>query len=504
MDKSKYHIEKKISNRRGHFLIFLIISLGVSSVGFLKLDFNIALIGILLIYFTNIVYSIQNFSKNFVYFFMQITIFTFLLARPFIGLCGGIDWWNSAYQAKENIWFALKLLLLTETALLLGSNIADGIYGTKRRTNKKSEGKSKMLEEMRVVSLIIFLVSVFFYLLEQIEPLVTIGTGNYLEYYTGFSSKLPGIVHTVASFMKYSLCIFLATLPSKRIAIVPMVLYVFSTLPSLLIGVRNPFVLSLFFSLSYFLLRDYLLDNKKWIGKIEKGMIVICTPLLMAFMVIYASVRNGGGIKIENFLRMISEFFYGQGVSFDVLCIGYGYIPGLKILKPINYTFGGIIDYLYRGTIGQVIFHTEPLTSYNSTFNAEHSNSLSHALSYLSMKEQYLKGRGRGSSYLLEVATDFGYIGVFIFSLLLGAILIYMVYGFGKNILINTIILVCLQNIFFIPRAEATSWLTFIVTLQFWMCVAGCYFCAYWWKKWKLSEFFEVRLKIMGKMKKRG
>ena len=215
-------------------------------------------------------------------------------------------------------------------------------------------------------------------------------------------------------------------------------------------------------------------------------MIFIGTPVLLVFFTVYASFRSGLDVKVGNVFSSILDFFYGQGVSFDVLCIGYGYMLGLKILCPCNYTFGGIIDYLYRGTIGQKLFNTQPLTSYNSVFNAKNSNSLSHALSYLSLKDDYLAGRGRGSSYLLEVMTDFGWIGVIVFSLLLGSLLILMVYSFGRKILLSTLILACLQNIFFMPRAEATSWLTFIVTLQFWCCVAGCYLGAFIFNKWKI------------------
>ena len=213
MDKLKCRIKNFFSKQYRYFLVFLVIGLVVSSIGFLKQDFNTALIGILFIYCANIIYSIQNFSKNFLYFFMQITIFTFLLSRPFIGLCRGTEWWNTASQAKENVWFALKLLFLTETALLVGSNLVDRIYRTKKAINKKHEDTSNMAEAMRIVSFMIFLVSMLFYLLEQFEPVLMIGTGNYLEYYTNFTSKLPGVVHTAASFMKYSLCIFLATWP---------------------------------------------------------------------------------------------------------------------------------------------------------------------------------------------------------------------------------------------------------------------------------------------------
>ena len=53
------------------------------------------------------------------------------------------------------------------------------------------------------------------------------------------------------------------------------------------------------------------------------------------------------------------------------------------------------------------------------------------------------------------------------------------VYWFGKKVLASTIILVSLTTFFLIPRAEATGWLTFIITVQFWVCIAACYLGAY-------------------------
>lgn len=472
----------------------LLFGLTVSILGYYSTRFNIAITGICLIFLANIVYSIKNLKKYFIFFFMQITIFTFLIARPFIGMLKGISWWNNANQAKENVWFALILILLTEVALYLGANITEILLRQKLLVKKRNESAFKYY--LQVVSFGVFLVTMLFYLIEQFEPILMIGSGNYLAYYTEFQSNLPSIFHTIASFMKYSLCLFLATMPTKRKAYIALALYVLSTLPSLLIGVRNPFVLSLFFSLTYFLLRDYLKDSKKWIGKVEKILIAICTPVFIAFLTLYSYIRVGNGAKVQNPLSVIADFFYGQGVTFDVLSIGYGYIPGARIIQPCNYTFGGFIDYIYRGTIGQKLFHTEPLTSYNSIFNAENSNSFSHVLSYLSFKGEYLKGHGRGSSYLLEVYVDFDYIGVIVFSLILGALLIYIVNIFGKNTLMDTIILVSLTTIFFIPRAEATGWLTFIVTIQFWVCMVGCYLCAFLCKKWKVIDKVRQLLKV--------
>lgn len=67
-------------------------------------------------------------------------------------------------------------------------------------------------------------------------------------------------------------------------------------------------MLSLLFVLSYYLLRDYLVDDKKWIGKIEKGLLAICAPALIIFMGVYAYIRSGLKIVTGNFLTLIADF----------------------------------------------------------------------------------------------------------------------------------------------------------------------------------------------------
>lgn len=478
------------------YYIILLIGSVFFFFGYNALSFNTALTGIIMVFASVVVYGLNAFRRNFLFLFFQVTVFTFLLFRPFWGWCTGNAWWNASSQAAENVWFALWLLYLTEICLLAGAFLADRFADA----SKKPEAQNGFCSELQWAALLVFSVTIIFYFIEQLEPLLLIGPGNYLKYYTDFTSSLPGLVHTIASFMKYSMCVFLATLPSKKRAFIVLVLYVASTMPSFFIGVRNPFILSLIFSLSYYLLRDFIGDKDKWLGKPEKILMAVGTPLLIVFMVAYTSLRNGESLKFGNIFSMFVDFFYGQGVTFEVLCIGYGYMAGLRILCPVNYTFGGMIDYLYRGTVGQKIFHTEPLTSYNSLFNVQNGNSLSHTLSYLSMPDEYLAGRGRGSSYLLEVFADYGYIGVAVFSLIIGALLILMVKRFGRRVLVSAIILVALENIFFMPRAEATSWMTFLITIQFWACVAGCYFCAWIFWKWNLrARFFNVIKKMYRK-----
>ena len=94
-------------------------------------DFNLAIAGITVAFLANLTYSIRHFREQFVFFFMQISIFTFLISRPMIGWLSGMAWWNNASQAAENVWFALSLLIVTETALFLGNLLT--VYLVKRK-----------------------------------------------------------------------------------------------------------------------------------------------------------------------------------------------------------------------------------------------------------------------------------------------------------------------------------------------------------------------------------
>lgn len=460
----------------------MLIGIIIEIAGFVRQDVDLFVIGLLCLWICNVADCIKDFRGNFVFMFFQISLFTFLMSRPAIGLFSGEDWQAQTLQSSEGIWFALKIISMTEIALFAGKKLFElAEYAKKKKQIPQTAGTKEINENFReclqLVSMIAFYVFMVFYLVKEFEPLLVIGTENYLQYYSNFESSLPGFVHTFASFMKYSFALFLATLPGKRKAFFPLALYVVSTLPSLMIGVRNPFILSVLFCLIYYVIRDRIGDVKKWIGKVEKALICIGIPVGLVFMGVYASIRLGASnvSGMGNPFQIIARFFYGQGVSFNVLSIGYGYKEGLKIIKPVSYTFGGFIDYIYRGTIGQKVFGTEPLTSYNSEFNALNSNNLSHALSKMYLKEEYLEGRGVGSSYLLETYIDFGYIGIIVFSVILGAVLVFLVKGIGKNALLNTIMLVSMMNVLFVPRAEATGWLTFIITIQFWFCIGACY-----------------------------
>ena len=445
--------------------------------GYLSGLFNVILCGVLSLFLSNVLFGFADGKNRVIFLFFHLTIFTFLLSRPTISMLRGEYWWHFDISA---VCFALNALFLTLLFLRLGAMVGDEILKKHRSAQKVSSSLKKPLYEsdfrrsMQVVSFVFFIITMGIYLLLQLEKLQFMQGREYAEIYLSFQSAYPAPVQTLGSMMKYALCIFLATLPSKRMAFLPLVLYLLSAVPSLLIGIRNPIVLNAIFIFIYYFVRDVLGDEKRWLGTGEKLFLIITVPLALCFLGAYNYIRDGASSSLS-VIETLVDFFYKQGVSFDVLCMGYSAIPDLPNVISKVYTFGPFTDYFYYGSLGQFLFHTTPLGGQNSELAAVYGHSFAHSMSYVAHPE-YLSGYGWGSSYLLESFADWGYWGIILVSFLFGLLFQLSMLVLRKNILWRTILFVSLLNIFFVPRAETTGWLLFIVTAQFWLSIIFCYF----------------------------
>lgn len=489
------NLDKVVKTR--YQCILLMIGIAVCIWGFSQHSFNTITFGITVVFLNNVLYAVVHMKERIIFLFFHITFFTFLLARPIFGMLEGSNWWTVTEQAEENVLFSLFLITLTLVFILLGAMIASAVYKNKECNVVPKFSNNEFVKYLQAVALIVFYVTFFFVIIEEGEKLMFMRGKTYLEFYTGFQSHLPDAVHSIASFMRVCLCIYLGTFPKKKNSIIVLILFELSAIPSLLIGVRNPIMLNTIFCVLYFVIRDIKDNSQKWIGRFEKICMIVLTPIALIGMVLIRIDSRNMQFSSWNPLALIRDFFEGQGVTFEVLEICYGYRNNLPQRDDINYTFGGMIDYWYHGRVGQKLFGTEALPPGNNVINAVQGNNLSHHLSYASKQDEYFKGHGWGSSYLLENYLDWGYIGVAIFSLILGILFIVAMRWLGKKVLVNTIVLISLTTVFFIPRAEATGWLTFIVTLQFWLCVGCCYLGAYICCRWKWLQKLLLKVKLV-------
>ena len=404
------------------------------------------------------------------------------MTRPIINMLEFKEWWSFGNDAT---FFSLNSMMLSLLCLFIGHYIVDKISKKEKKVFCFDKFQnSKFVHHLKTISCIMFYLSFSFYFLSEIEKIVFMRSHNYAELYSVFKSNLPFYFNFMGSMCKYFLCIYLATLPSKFASSTCLILYIISSIPSFLIGARMAIVLNILFSFLYYFTRDsinyetkFLNKSQKWIGSFEKSFIILFSPIFMFILGSWNYLRDGikSGLGI---IGTLIDLFEKQGVSFDVLCFGYMLYP--KFISPgINYTFGGIIDYLFYGKLSQIFFGTEPLSDVHQSIRSVlNGNNFAHKLSYAVSPENFLNGHGYGSSYILEVYADFGYIGVIIFSIILGMFFASIVKIMKKGPIQMSIILSSLMYIYFSARNRALRWIEFIIYVQFIIPVLLCYVLA--------------------------
>lgn len=423
----------------------------------------------------NIIYSSKNISQRIYLLIFNIAMFTFLLAKPVISIFKAINWIEKfSIDSQQH---AFLLVFIATFSIYIGSRISEKknkiTENIKENTN---ESKCKDKKIFTNIALVLFLVCAIFSIITEYDKLIYMNGKDYVEYYLTYENTFNPIITLLAGMSDIMLCIFLACMPSKKKAIIPVGIFMIYNIPTFLIGQRTPIVISALFIFSYFVIRDYLNNKERWIGKFEKIALILLIPVAIIGLAIYNYSRVDEEVPTTNIISLFGDFFYTQGVSYDVLNIGYEIKDKIKTTTNHNYTFGPFIDYFKYSTISQKIFKTKPLPTGNNVTKALESSSYSHIISYLTRKD-YLEGHGWGSSFILETYTDFGYIGVIVYSLILGYLLMAIPRLLKKNTFIASIVLISTLNIFIIPRAEALQFLQFIITPQFWgawiMCICG-------------------------------
>ena len=379
---------------------------------------------------------------------------------------------------QEDVYrFSFLAVIVSIIGLTIG-----GLLISKKENNKKEGYKTQksrlFINSIRKVSLAVFLISYPFYLIRLIERLMYRVNVSYYEYYADFKSELPYFTYTLSTFVVYAMCIYLATKPNKRHSTIVLGMFVVGNVINLLIGTRNPFVLSLIFSFIYYFMRNQT-EKGIWIGVKEKAMFYIGAPIMMLVMGFLNYARDGAGIGNMSISELFLDFIYKQGTSFGVLARGYLYGSNLPIKEFRNYTFSPIIEYITRGNLG-ILFGGTPFTNANNSLElALESDKYAHNISYIVLKQDYLAGHGIGGSYIMEMYTDYGMLGLFLLSILMGIGFIFMIKSAYKSgVLLFGITLLILNNLFFMPRGGFTESFFNLVTLQYWGIIFVIFFVA--------------------------
>ncbi len=444
--------------------------------GLIDTSYNTMLIGILVFWVCNILYCLENLKSRILFLIFNLVIFVFLISRPTIDLFRKSMWFQ--FEVNENL-FSLNSLFISLICLWIGNRISEKISKTKEinltSVQKDYIYKDNYRNKLEIVSLILFYLSIGFLFCIEFEKLIFMSKRSYEEIYVSFNSKLPFFINIIGSMCKYFLCIFLASLPSKKKAFLPLLLYILSALPYFLIGGRYKLVINLIFVMVYYIIRDMMDSKEKWLGLKEKLILILASPVGIAFLGAYNYIREGKKIEPGGVIGLIVDFFYKQGVSFDVLRIGYKTIPKIKYTGFVNYTFGEILDYVLHGNIAQILWSAKPLGVGQNEILGLYSNLLANRIAYTAAKDYFLSGHGWGSSYLLDTYADWGYLGIIIFSLILGSTFMFINFFLKKGYIYRTLALLILTGIYYCPRSSALMWISFCVYAQFYIPMILCF-----------------------------
>lgn len=283
--------------------------------------------------------------------------------------------------------------------------------------------------------------------------------GSYLNPLREFSS----LIYVIGEMYDISLFAFLILRPTKKEALVPILLYLVDGVLFLASGRRLEFMLNILIILSYYVFRNAE-GEERWINKKLVIAGIVTTPILIILLVLIGELRLGNKIKFSSLFDPLLKFFYDQGVSARVIGhtkVHLNELPGFKF-----YSIGTIIEFIRYKLIGSFILHN-PVPVGQSVDRAVNGHLFSQAIAYLAIPDQYLKGVGTGSSYVAELYADFRYVGIIVGSFIYGKLINKFAQWIkSKKFLIGLFSLLMVRGFYLTPRSGYSSFITTAFSLR--------------------------------------
>lgn len=439
---------------RSHVIIINFIT--ILMLAFTKVDILFA-IGLLL--WVNIfVYSLGDTGNRSMLLAFTIAFFTFLMGRDFVQQVFSYQVECFDIEINQHLYICIILSLISLMCGYFFCNRNNWRFNFSRHISVEQELQSEASIDpiVKNLSKILFFVSWVFAVVAKIVVASFVSSYGYFEYYTDFSEYLTGntvlyIISKLEGVMPVALCIFSATLPSKKEYMIPSLMYVVYMLVSLATGQRSVFILGILFLMVYFLYRNKRNPEEGWFTKKMVVATIISVPLIAVLMSILANVRMGETAQTIPVIDGIFSFLYDQGVTGNVIKRAFMYrdqIP--EQIYSLEFLHSGIFARLFNITV----YHG------NTVEHALYGGSFTHALGYVTLGNSYLAGRGTGSSYVAELFYDFGYIGVVIGNIIYGYIIAHINHPVTKNnVFFMSVRYYIITQILWAPRASLTGFL---------------------------------------------
>lgn len=439
---------------------------------------------VLVLWFDIMYYTISDFNNRSAFFAFAVSFFTFLIGREVMEVFGIHE---IQYEFSESLnLLAHKIVLIGLISLVVGYWIGGHIRVGHRRLTRLVDTNSLEYKTIRYLCKNLFFVTYSALLLQVLDVIRYVFSHGYIAFYTGYNTALPYFFIKIGDMSIVTFWIYLATLPRKEEAKLPILMYAIYLIITLLTGKRYECVAGFLILFVYLLFRNSTDPDNKWIKTRHIVIVIILIPLATTILYAIRDIRVGGALTADTFSHGMTEFFYTQGISINVIKRMEKYI----ILLPEGklYSFGATLDFLHNNLFSRLI----GIKTYtgNTVEHAMFGSQLQHALSYVAMGSYYLEGHGLGSCYLAETYHDFGYIGVIICNVLYGIIFNRWMRFEGKGIWEFTIMLIAMRAFLLAPRGNADGFVASILDITTWGTILIVYFIS----KGLMGKHYESRI----------
>lgn len=431
-------------------------------------NITVCYIAVLLIFLSNILFWIKDMKKRILFFLFNGSFFIFLMGREAINL---LQYGKIVYDFEIEIQFHILLCLyLSLLALQLGYMICEKYIKDRNSSKnstimlfKKNMNREQFKEILKKYAKIVFIVGWILNLFVSLEQIIYVANYSYLEFVKAFTSKIPYIIRICANFRTIAFFIFLATMPNKK-EVKPIIgMYIIEAVISLLFGNRGNCIIDILIVIFYIVFRQWKAKEEKWITKKQVIVMVIMIPFVFAFLSAMVYLREGTNVGEINLSGQITRFFKSIGNSINVLGYEKKYETELNEIGNL-YTLGDLKQYILYNPITEKLFNAKH-APYHTKEYALSGQSFMHTISYLINNENYIDGHGNGSVYIAELHIDFGYIGVIIGNILLGAYMAMFYKIYEKSYIITGSLLLSYRIMFFIPRAPIDYIITYVFNI---------------------------------------
>ncbi len=421
---------------------------------YIQTDFQGMFLAILIVFFSNLWFALSKFENRMAYTLFLASFFCFMLGRMSMEFfqMGFVN-----YYFSENITIHTFISIFISLVFLqLGVKLCE----IKHRTRKSNKIDKKYKKRLQKSAQILFYISAFIAIGMNVEQIIFIQEYSYVDLYKEFISHIPRIFQVIGNMYIASFMVLLSTCPPKKKCVIPIILFSIVTITLLLAGDRGTFVCNFAVLVVYMFWRQYL-DNEVWISKKLTFIGIICIPIFLAGMSFFVYIREGVDIGERTVIAQIIRFFKASGNSVDILNYGKEY---QNQFPKSFYSFGELIDYVKYNPFSQSLFNIVKPKPHTVEY-AETMHSYAHTISYFITPNEYLRGHGKGSSYIAEVYQDFGYIGVALCNLVYGVFLagIYKIKNYSPFIIAAAFI--ALRILFYVPRGAMILPVSYVLNI---------------------------------------